>query len=143
MATVKKLHRLRHIFLVIFALSLVVWAVAYQREVARSVTKNATPSALSPALQANIDRLTKEWMDQPIRKDPGSVPQELNSPVLWISTISSVASLIGALTTTFIAVRKERRESTRASLENEKLELENTRLRRELEAKGAADEPPA
>ncbi|QBQ99829.1 hypothetical protein [Paraburkholderia pallida] len=82
-------------------------------------------------------------MDQPIREDQGSVPHELNSPVLWNSTISSVASLIGALTATFIAVRKERRESTRASLENEKLELENTRLRRELEAKGAADEPPA
>lgn len=63
-------------------------------------------------------------------------------PVSLVTMISSVVSAIGVIATTIIGWRKERRESRRAVLEEEKIRLENTKLRRELDAKGATEEPP-
>lgn len=155
MTTVNRLHRLRWIFLWIFALSIGfvldalqggpisrIYGTRPSGEVTAPQSNVERPSADAPAsaLQPLIDRLTERWMDEHIQKAEGL--QVLNNPAILTSLITSVASLIGTLTTSYLLVRKEKRDSLRATLENERITLENAKLRRELETKGSPEEPP-
>jgi hypothetical protein len=146
MATVNQLHRLRRIFVWVFWLTLFVSAgiVWLEQRQGPPVIAESPPPPQTPASSPStpIGRPMEDETNTFWSQDALQLPQALNNPALLISMITSVASLIGTLTTSLVLVRKEKRESQRASLENEKLELENAKLRRELEAKGAADDPP-
>ncbi len=83
-------------------------------------------SSLSISYATSYPRLTAFL--NPVREEPTWF-----ALVLALSGFTSVASLVTFLTTTIIAWRKERRESTAHALEITKKDLEIEKLRRELE----------
>jgi len=63
------------------------------------------------------------------------IPQALNELPLFIATVSlltSITSLIGFISTTVLAWRKERREARSADLDIKRKELEIQKLQQEL-----------
>ena len=59
----------------------------------------------------------------------------------WISLITSLTTLLGVISTTYLGWRKEARETEAAERERQRHELEIECLRRELERSGEAPDP--
>lgn len=57
---------------------------------------------------------------------------DLGSAVAFIAVATSVASLLGTITTTILAWRKDRRDTAAAELERERQRLEIEQLKRQL-----------
>ncbi len=71
--------------------------------------------------------------------------QQSDQPAVWsvyLPLITTVVSILGFLTTTWLAWRKERRDTRREQLELERLRLEVEALRRQMEAATPAGESP-
>lgn len=68
----------------------------------------------------------------------GNPPFEDNPLILWLPLITALVSLIGALTTSILTMRRDRLESQKIELEVTKLQLEIDKLKEDA-GSGLAD----
>ena len=115
----------RNVFLVVFALSTVL-ALGL-------MTATSSSASYSPA----VNPVTQVPESTP---EPGQSIAENEKPAMETSNIAlfstlatSLASLVGFVTTTAITWRKEKRESDLAAMERKKLEIELEKSKLELE----------
>lgn len=126
---------LRRALVILFVISTITFVLLMGLGDGGSGIKMATatpaggPSALTPT----------PGLGTPMPEDSSVVSGGGSSATLltWISLITSVASLLGVISTTYLGWRKEAREAQSAERERQRHELEMERLRREL---GGADE---
>lgn len=78
----------------------------------------------------------------PTPEQPSGVEVGSSATLLtWISLITSLTTLLGVISTTYLGWRKEAREAEAAERERQRHELEIERLRRDLEPSGEAPDP--
>jgi len=69
-----------------------------------------------------------------------NTPFEDNPLILWLPLITALVSLIGALTTSILTMRRDRLESQKIELEVTKLQLEIDQLKKDA-GSGLAERP--
>lgn len=131
--------------LALLALALTLWAIA---AFARQWSFDAPARALQELLGSSLadDPLNSFLGAQSGRVVALVLPDQAGQSPGWsiyLPLVTTVVSILGFLTTTWLAWRKERRETAREAMELERLRLEVEALKRRVEQTTPTGAPPA
>lgn len=121
----------RKIFLIVFVIS-TLGVLALFMNLLPNISFPTPATTETPVVTQNPNIVPTASIDNP-EVDPSSQSSKNIGFALIGSVITSVTSLIGFITTTMIAWRKEKREASLADVQHKKLEAELEKTKLELE----------
>lgn len=129
--------------LALLALALTVWAIsAFAQQWSFQTSARALQELLGSQPSGNLNHFLDA---QPERVIALVLPDQSGESPAWsiyLPLATTVVSILGFLTTTWLAWRKERRETARETMELERLRLEIEALKRRIEQTAPAGDPP-